>query len=67
MNTLSVELLSRAGYPGFYAELTQQLQNAYLTAIDTAALTALLAAGTNATKKQQTAKVLLIIQLRLHL
>jgi HK97 family phage prohead protease len=49
MNTLSVELLSRAGYPGFYAELTQQLQNAYLTAIDTAALTALLAAGTNAT------------------
>ena len=47
MNTLSVELLSRAGYPGFYAELTQQLQNAYLTAIDTAALTALLAAGTN--------------------
>ena len=49
MNTLSIELLSRAGYPGFYAELTQQLQNAYLTAIDTAALTALLAAGTNAT------------------
>ena len=49
MNTLSVELLSRAGYPGFYQELTQQLQNAYLTAIDTAALTALLAAGTNAT------------------
>jgi HK97 family phage prohead protease len=49
MNTLSVELLSRAGYPGFYAELTQQLQNAYLTAIDTAALTALLAAGTNGT------------------
>ncbi len=49
MNTLSVELLERAGYPGFYAELTQQLQNAYLTAIDSAALTALLAAGTNAT------------------
>ena len=48
MNTLSVELLERAGYPGFYAELTQQLQNAYLTAIDTAALTALLAAGTSA-------------------
>ena len=47
MNTLSVELLERAGYPGFYAELTQQLQNAYLTAIDTAALTALLAAGTS--------------------
>jgi hypothetical protein len=49
MNTLSIELLSRAGYPGFYEELTNQLQNAYLTAIDTAALTALLAAGTNAT------------------
>ena len=49
MNTLSVELLERAGYPGFYSELTQQLQNAYLTAIDSAALTALLAAGTNAT------------------
>ena len=46
MNTLSVELLERAGYPGFYDELTQQLQNAYLTAIDTAALTALQAAGT---------------------
>jgi hypothetical protein len=49
MNTLSVELLERSGYPGFYSELTQQLQNAYLTAIDTAALTALLAAGTNGT------------------
>ncbi len=45
MNTLSVELLERAGYPGFYDELTTQLQNAYLTAIDTAALTALQAAG----------------------
>jgi hypothetical protein len=48
MNTLSVELLSRAGYPGFYDELTTQLQNAYLTAIDTAATVALMAAGTNA-------------------
>lgn len=48
MNTLSIELLERAGFPGFYDELTQQLQNAYLTAIDTAALTALLAAGTSA-------------------
>ena len=46
MNTLSIELLERAGYPGFYDELTQQLQNAYLTAIDTAALVALQAAGT---------------------
>ncbi len=35
MNTLSVELLERSD-PNFYAELTQQLQNAYLTTIDTA-------------------------------
>jgi HK97 family phage prohead protease len=46
MNTLSVELLERSD-PNFYAELTNQLQNAYLTSIDTAVLTALLAAGTN--------------------
>jgi HK97 family phage prohead protease len=46
MNTLSVELLERSD-PNFYAELTQQLQNAYLTTIDTAVLNALLAAGTN--------------------
>jgi len=45
MNTLSVELLERSD-PNFYAELTQQLQNAYLTTSDTAVLTALLAAGT---------------------
>ena len=51
MNTLSVELLERAGYPGFYAELTQQLQNAYLTAIDTAALTALVSAASAATNE----------------
>ena len=47
MNTLSVELLERSD-PNFYAELTQQLQNAYLTTIDTAVVTALLAAGTYA-------------------
>jgi len=47
MNTLSVELLERSD-PNFYAELTQQLQNAYLTTIDTAVVTALIAAGTNA-------------------
>jgi len=51
MNTLSVELLERAGYPGFYAELTQQLQNAYLTAIDTAALTALVSAASAASNE----------------
>ena len=44
MNTLSVELLERSD-PNFYAELTTQLQNAYLTTIDKAALTALIAAG----------------------
>jgi hypothetical protein len=48
MNTISVELLERSD-PNFYAELTNQLQNAYLTSIDSAVLTALLAAGTNAT------------------
>ena len=48
MNTLSVELLERAGYPGFYAELTNQLQNAYLTAIDTAVVAALISGGTGA-------------------
>ena len=47
MNTLSVELLERSD-PNFYAELTQQLQNAYLTTIDTAVVAALVAAGTNA-------------------
>jgi hypothetical protein len=51
MNTLSVELLERAGYPGFYAELTQQLQNAYLNAIDTAALSALVTAASAASNE----------------
>jgi HK97 family phage prohead protease len=45
MNTLSVELLERSD-PNFYAELTQQLQNAYLTTIDTTVVAALLSAGT---------------------
>jgi HK97 family phage prohead protease len=48
MNTLSVELLERSD-PNFYAELTQQLQNAYLTTIDTAVLNGLIAAGTYGT------------------
>jgi HK97 family phage major capsid protein len=48
MNTISVELLERSD-PNFYAELTNQLQNAYLTSIDTAVVTALLAASTAAT------------------
>lgn len=45
MNTLSVELLERSD-PNFYSELTTQLQNAYLTAIDTAALAAIVSAAT---------------------
>ena len=44
MNTLSVELLERSD-PNFYAELTQQLQNAYLTRLDTTVLAALVSAG----------------------
>ena len=48
MNTISVELLERSD-PNFYAELTNQLQNAYLTSIDTAVVNALLTASTAAT------------------
>ena len=48
MNTLSVELLERSD-PNFYAELTQQLQNAYLTTIDTTVVAALLTASTGST------------------
>ena len=48
MNTISVELLERSD-PNFYAELTQQLQNAYLTTIDTTVLAALVSASTAAT------------------
>lgn len=48
MNTISVELLERSD-PNFYSELTQQLQNAYLTTIDTTVLAALITAGQSAT------------------
>ena len=44
MNTISIELLERSD-PNFYAELTNQLQNAYLKTIDTTVLAALIAAG----------------------
>ena len=44
MNTISVELLERSD-PNFYAELTTQLQNAYLKTLDTTVLAALIAAG----------------------
>ena len=46
MGTISIELLERSD-PNFYAELTQQLQNSFLTTIDTAVVNALLSAGTN--------------------
>jgi len=51
MNTLSVELLERSD-PNFYAELTTQLQNAYLKTLDTTVLAALITAGTVATTAQ---------------
>jgi len=44
MNTISVELLERSD-PNFYAELSTQLQNAYLKTIDTTVLNALITAG----------------------
>jgi len=51
MNTLSIELLERSD-PNFYAELTTQLQNAYLKTLDTTVLAALITAGTVATTAQ---------------
>ena len=51
MNTISIELLERSD-PNFYAELTNQLQNAYLKTIDTTVNAALVTAGTVATTAQ---------------
>ena len=51
MNTISIELLERSD-PNFYAELTQQLQNAYLKTLDTTVNAALVTAGTAATTAQ---------------
>jgi HK97 family phage prohead protease len=51
MNTLSIELLERSD-PNFYAELTAQLQNAYLKTLDTTVNAALITAGTVATTAQ---------------
>jgi HK97 family phage prohead protease len=48
MNTLSVELLERSD-PNFYAELTKQLEYAYLKTLDTTVAAALIAGGTAAT------------------
>jgi len=44
MNTISIELLERSD-PNFYAELTNQLQNAYLKRLDQTVLAALIQAG----------------------
>jgi HK97 family phage prohead protease len=51
INTLSIELLERSD-PNFYAELTAQLQNAYLKTLDTTVNAALITAGTVATTAQ---------------
>jgi HK97 family phage prohead protease len=51
MNTISIELLERSD-PNFYAELTAQLQNAYLKTLDTTVNAALVTAGTVATTAQ---------------
>jgi HK97 family phage prohead protease len=53
MNTISVELLERSD-PNFFAELTAQLQNAYLTATDTAVVAALTAGGQQANPQAAT-------------
>ena len=53
MNTISIELLERSD-PNFYAELTQQLQNAYLKTIDTTVLAALITAGQQAATQAAT-------------
>jgi hypothetical protein len=56
MNTISIELLERSD-PNFYAELTQQLQNAYLKTLDTTVNAALVTAGTVATTAQPATSV----------
>jgi len=55
MNTLSVELLERTDNPGFFAELTQQMQNAYMNATDQAVITAINATGFTSTSVAATA------------
>ena len=49
MNTLSVELLERTNDPNFYAELTNQLQIAYMNATDQAVISAINATGFTST------------------
>ena len=55
MNTLSVELLERTDSPGFFAELTQQMQNAYMNATDSAVISAINATGFTSTGVAATA------------
>ena len=55
MNTLSIELLERTDNPGFFAELTQQMQNAYMNATDQAVITAINATGFTSTSVAATA------------
>jgi HK97 family phage prohead protease len=55
MNTLSVELLERTDNPGFFAELTQQMQNAYMNATDQAVISAINATGFTSTGVAATA------------
>jgi HK97 family phage prohead protease len=55
MNTLSVELLERTNDPNFFAELTNQLQVAYMNATDQAVITAINATGFTSTSVAATA------------
>jgi len=55
MNTLSIELLERTDNPGFFAELTQQMQNSYMNATDQAVITAINATGFTSTAVAATA------------
>ena len=55
MNTLSIELLERTDNPGFFQELTQQMQNAYMNATDQAVITAINATGFTSTAVAATA------------
>ena len=55
MNTLSIEILERTDNPGFFAELTQQMQNAYMNATDQAVISAINATGFTSTGVAATA------------
>jgi HK97 family phage prohead protease len=55
MNTLSIELLERTDNPQFFAELTNQLQIAYMNATDQAVISAINATGFTSTGVAATA------------